>query len=243
MKALEHHVPLFEHEDWEPLKREMGHPMKLPVNEVIVHHSYVPDILCGETVIKEIEAMVHMDVYATIEKKWGGFSYNYAIFQSGHVFCGRDHNRTGAHTEGRNSISQGVVFVTDGSVHSLSFAARAAFHALTTYLILLQALSPEYQLSPHDRYADKICPGPKIKAQLKILHRDILKNWPILRVGDRGVAVSYLQEFLSSVALMPVTYVAGYFGSATLEGVKQFQRDNALLPDGIVGPRTWSRIP
>jgi len=34
--------------------------------------------------------------------------------------------------------------------------------------------------------------------------------------------------------------VDGVFGQQTLEAVREFQLDNGLLPDGIVGPATWS---
>jgi hypothetical protein len=32
------------------------------------------------------------------------------------------------------------------------------------------------------------------------------------------------------------------FRRATEAAVRQFQRDNGLIPDGIVGPRTWATI-
>lgn len=32
----------------------------------------------------------------------------------------------------------------------------------------------------------------------------------------------------------------GYFGSATLKVVKQFQREKGLAVDGVIGPRTWA---
>ncbi|WP_080751487.1 peptidoglycan-binding protein [Clostridium tetani] len=34
----------------------------------------------------------------------------------------------------------------------------------------------------------------------------------------------------------------GYFGDATLNAIKSFQRDNGILVDGIVGRDTWERL-
>jgi peptidoglycan hydrolase-like protein with peptidoglycan-binding domain len=34
----------------------------------------------------------------------------------------------------------------------------------------------------------------------------------------------------------------GIFGSATEAALRQFQRDNGLVPDGIVGPQTWTAL-
>ncbi|WP_300265312.1 peptidoglycan-binding domain-containing protein [Bradyrhizobium sp.] len=34
----------------------------------------------------------------------------------------------------------------------------------------------------------------------------------------------------------------GNFDAATEAAVRQFQRDHDLVPDGIVGPRTWATI-
>ena len=242
MILLEGGVPLYEQADWGPLKKDMGKPLRLPVNELIVHHSLVPDVPCGDTVTHEIAALHSIDVYHTVERGWDGFAYNFAVFLSGHAYVGRGPDRIGAHTERRNSSSLGIVFVTDGQVNALTHAARAAFHSLVTYLILTGALSPNYSLSPHSRYKETVCPGPKIKAQLARLMRDVLRDWPVLRAGDRGTAVAYLQNYLSTIGLLQ-EHVVGHFGAATLAAVKQFQRDNSLVDDGLVGYRTWALIP
>jgi peptidoglycan hydrolase-like protein with peptidoglycan-binding domain len=34
----------------------------------------------------------------------------------------------------------------------------------------------------------------------------------------------------------------GLFDGATEAAVRRFQRDHGLVPDGIVGPRTWATI-
>jgi Putative peptidoglycan binding domain/N-acetylmuramoyl-L-alanine amidase len=58
---------------------------------------------------------------------------------------------------------------------------------------------------------------------------------PTLRRGDEGDQVKELQTKLNLVA-------DGMFGAETEAALRQFQRDNGLVPDGIVGPRTWATL-
>ncbi len=60
-------------------------------------------------------------------------------------------------------------------------------------------------------------------------------NRPTLRRD----AVDDLVELIQSRVGVPVT---GSFDAATEAAVRQFQRDNGLVPDGIVGPRTWATL-
>lgn len=64
---------------------------------------------------------------------------------------------------------------------------------------------------------------------------------PILRQGSRGVYVRYLQQKLLS-KLYSVGTIDGIFGANTVNAVKEFQRDNGLTADGIVGPLTWAKV-
>lgn len=66
-------------------------------------------------------------------------------------------------------------------------------------------------------------------------------NRPILRLGDRGDAVSQLQERLKSLGFYAGS-IDGIFGPQTENAVKQAQAANDLTVDGIVGPATWNAI-
>lgn len=59
---------------------------------------------------------------------------------------------------------------------------------------------------------------------------------PTLRRSDNSKLVKFLQERLKH------TPADGRFGAATEAAVRQFQRDKNLVPDGIVGPKTWVEI-
>ncbi|HEU0014899.1 MAG TPA: N-acetylmuramoyl-L-alanine amidase, partial [Longimicrobium sp.] len=58
---------------------------------------------------------------------------------------------------------------------------------------------------------------------------------PTLRRGAQGPLVAELQRGLG-------VEQAGTFGPQTEAAVRAFQRDRGLVPDGIVGPRTWAEL-
>ena len=61
------------------------------------------------------------------------------------------------------------------------------------------------------------------------------KDRPTLRRGAQGDWVLVLQKQLG----LSGTAVDGKFGPTTEATVRRFQRDKGLVPDGIVGPKTW----
>jgi N-acetylmuramoyl-L-alanine amidase/Putative peptidoglycan binding domain len=61
------------------------------------------------------------------------------------------------------------------------------------------------------------------------------KNRPTLRRPATGDLVKLIQEKVG------VT-VNGNFDATTEAAVRQFQRDNGMVPDGIVGPKTWAAV-
>jgi peptidoglycan hydrolase-like protein with peptidoglycan-binding domain len=62
-------------------------------------------------------------------------------------------------------------------------------------------------------------------------------NWPELRLGSKGKAVKEMQNALKSLGY-ELGSADGIFGPKTQAAVKQFQKDNQLKPDGIVGKMT-----
>lgn len=60
---------------------------------------------------------------------------------------------------------------------------------------------------------------------------------PTLRRGSSGDAVRQLQ---AALGLLPAD---GVFGAGTEAAVRAFQRAHGLVPDGIIGPRSWGLLP
>jgi hypothetical protein len=63
---------------------------------------------------------------------------------------------------------------------------------------------------------------------------------PTLRQGDSGAAVTEQQQLLN-VKGINIT-VDGVFGDATRVALVQFQQQNGLAADGIVGTQTWQAL-
>lgn len=67
-------------------------------------------------------------------------------------------------------------------------------------------------------------------------------NAQTLKKGNAGEIVITLQSLLVEKGYMDRNYVDGDFGPGTDTAVKQFQTDNSLTADGIVGPATWQEL-
>ena len=62
------------------------------------------------------------------------------------------------------------------------------------------------------------------------------RSRPTLRRGDTGQFVTELQQRLG----MPDSQAV--FGPKTEAAVRAFQRQRNIVPDGIVGPKTWAEL-
>lgn len=109
---------------------------------------------------------------------------------------------------------------------------------MTNFLEAKQMLDPDFQQAVGEGACQGVCeyfgvtyvpPQPRS-----------LRN--ILRQGMSGSDVRYLQQKLYSKLYNEVGNIDGVFGPKTAEAVRQFQRDNGLVVDGIVGPATWPLI-
>lgn len=70
-----------------------------------------------------------------------------------------------------------------------------------------------------------------------------IDNLPTLIKGNTGEYVTLLQTKLMQKGYDLGKYgIDGDFGSATLKAVKQFQSDNGLTVDGVVGKNTWAAL-
>ncbi len=70
--------------------------------------------------------------------------------------------------------------------------------------------------------------------------QEIPKLARMLHKGMTGEDVKTLQARLYEFGFLKL--VDGIFGIDTEYAVKEFQRQNSIAPDGIVGPQTWARL-
>ncbi|HIT62459.1 MAG TPA: peptidoglycan-binding protein [Candidatus Caccovivens faecavium] len=87
---------------------------------------------------------------------------------------------------------------------------------------------------------EEACHGVCNYLGVSYLSRDNLNNYPLLRSGSQGNFV-YLLQFILNEYGYNLT-VDGIFGSRTLNAVRDFQRNNSLSIDGLVGTNTWRTL-
>lgn len=67
-----------------------------------------------------------------------------------------------------------------------------------------------------------------------------IQNYPLLKIGDSGKGVLALQYLLNEYGYN--LSLDGRFGANTQNAVRDFQKNNNLTQDGIVGRQTWSAL-
>ncbi len=68
------------------------------------------------------------------------------------------------------------------------------------------------------------------------------KELPVIRKGDTGGAVKLLQNILIALDYLDSDSPTTNFQEQTDEAVRNFQEENDLKVDGIVGPKTWDLL-
>ncbi|MGB3266596.1 MAG: peptidoglycan-binding domain-containing protein [Microcoleus sp.] len=63
----------------------------------------------------------------------------------------------------------------------------------------------------------------------------------LLQEGSQGTEVTKLQEALKDLNFDP-GIIDGIFGRKTKQAVINFQKSQQLVPDGIVGDKTWAKL-
>jgi len=105
----------------------------------------------------------------------------------------------------------------------------------------------QFEWLPYDASAEPPNPGTDNVLAEVARFVEACKN-TVVSKGDRGVVVEFLQTQLDKDGHRltrkgkPGAGIDGRFGSMTDKAVRQFQRDEDLFVDGVVGPATWNTL-
>lgn len=108
-------------------------------------------------------------------------------------------------------------------VKAITAIKNGSYATSPTYINTITSIIKKYNLAQYDT-----CMTGK-------------EELPILRKGNKGYYVGYLQEKLNSFGYN-CGKVDKIFGSKTLAAVKAFQKAQNLVVDGVVGPKTWAKL-
>ena len=87
---------------------------------------------------------------------------------------------------------------------------------------------------------EEACHGVCNFLGVNYIPRNNLNNYPLLRNGSQGNFVYLLQFILNQYGYN--LSVDGIFGTRTLNAVRDFQRNNSLSVNGLVGNNTWKTL-
>lgn len=94
-------------------------------------------------------------------------------------------------------------------------------------------VDPAFDMTAFRARIERILSGQN---PLSLIPRQDHLDRPTLRRGADGDVVAQLQ------AALGVAPADGAFGPHTEAAVRAFQRDHQMVPDGIVGPKTWAAV-
>lgn len=133
-----------------------------PINEIIVHCSATrPEWMRDAKTSAKVAEIRRWHVQ---DRGWSDIGYHYVIDRDGTVAKGRPIEKTGAHTQGKNTGTIGVCLIGGfGSAATDKFEEHYSWQqhkALAALLVDLRNQFPAIaKVSGHNQYAQKACPG------------------------------------------------------------------------------------
>lgn len=219
---------------------------------VIFHHATGPDDVKGPdaALVRGIQRY-HMD-----SRGWNDIGYNFLIGvggdDDGKIYEGRGWLTIGAHCNGHNTEAIGVCFIGDFRHDQDPLTPAACEAASTVYLEACKRAGRKLEYAGHGRIPGQstACPGDQVLAWIRErgpeLDGKVQPKVPkTVGFGDTGAVVKKAQERLIyhlGTSALPRYGADGSFGKETLSATKQFQRKNGLVPDGVIGPKTWAAL-
>lgn len=216
-----------------------------PINEIILHCTATPE---GRPVtVAEIDAWHRA-------RGWSGIGYHRVIGLNGERWAGRPIEAIGAHCEGHNSGTLGVVYgggvAKDGRTpkDTRNAAQRSAL------LVELTELRDRFnikKLSGHNEYAAKACPSFDASKEYDYLFEGRSKGFQpiidkVLKRGSFGPDVAawidQLKTWRKSVAMAGPAFPEDAFDHQVEMTTILFQKARGIVADGKVGPQTMMEM-
>ncbi len=215
------------------------------INEIIVHCTATPE---GRTVtVAEIDAWHRA-------RGWSGIGYHRVVGLLGERWQGRALDKIGAHCEGHNAATIGIVYVgglTRDGRDAKDTRTTAQRKALLEELMDLRDRFKIQKVSGHNEYANKACPCFNASAEYDHLFEGRSKDfYPVLdrvlfrgRTGnDVAIWIDRLMDWRkvsgSNVILRP----GNIFNHDVEMETIIFQKARGIVADGKVGPQTYGEM-
>ena len=129
------------------------------IDEIIVHCTATP---AGKDYTAADIRRWHTTPVSKGGRGWSDIGYHYVVRLDGTIETGRDVDVAGAHCEGHNSHSIGVVYVGGLAPDAKTPAdtrTEAQKDALLRLLLMLRAVYPRVPIHGHRDYSTKACPS------------------------------------------------------------------------------------
>ncbi|GJM61127.1 N-acetylmuramoyl-L-alanine amidase [Persicobacter diffluens] len=169
--------------------------------------------------------------------------YHFAIESDGKIVQCNDVSDIVWHTKGENTTSIGIVVL--GNFNGLNYRGgqQPSSQQLLALGELIQYLCREYRISlqkvfGHHDFREGPCPGYYLQEWITFLKSGQITD--LVNNEDPKLMIT-LQKALSSLGYYHGR-IDGLWSPECRKAVLQFQVDNQLLPDGLMGEVSWKKI-